>query len=55
MTTIEIRFAEMAQAEGFEAWYETEARWEEWEEQMVTEGFDAEEVREFFNEMALDL
>ena len=48
-------FVEMMVAAGFEAWYETEAMWDEWAEAMIAAGYDVAEVGEFFDGMAEDL
>lgn len=48
-------FAEMAQADGFEAWYESEGAWEEYEARMVAAGLDAEAVADFFEQLAWEL
>ena len=48
-------FAEMMEADGFEAWYDSEGRWEEYEERMVAAGVDADEAARFFGELAWEL
>lgn len=55
MEAIEERFAELAQADGYEAWWDCEGQWERYEEQMITEGLDAEMVHDLFAEMAEEL
>lgn len=55
MEAIEDRFAELAQADGYEAWWDCEGQWELYEEQMIAEGLDADMVAEFFSEMAEEL
>ena len=55
MTLIELIFDEMMVTEGFKAWYETEDRWDDWGQIMLDAGCDADEVEEFFSEMAWDL
>lgn len=52
---IEARFAELMEEVGCEEWWETERYWEAWEEQMVTEGLDEEEVSNFFGELEEDM
>ena len=48
-------FAELLDEEYDCAWYEAEEYWEEMEETLIARGFDADEVHEFFSEMAEDL
>ena len=55
MEAIETRFAELATADGYTDWWESEDAWEHYEEQMVEEGLDAEMVASFFEEMAWDM
>lgn len=55
MEAIEERFAELAQADGYEAWWDCEGQWERYEEQMIAEGLDAEMVHDLFKEMAEEL
>ena len=55
MEAIEERFAELAQADGYEAWWDCEGQWERYEEQMIAEGLDAEMGHELFEEMAEEL
>lgn len=52
---MEIRFAEMMEADGFEAWWACEEKWDEYEAQLLKEGFDKEMVENLFNEMAWDI
>ena len=52
---VEEMFCDLMEAEGFDAWYESEGRWEAWEAYMVEAGLDAEVVGDFFSEMAWDL
>ena len=52
---IQERFAELAEAEGFEAWWECEHRWEAYAEQMIAEGLDAEAVEDFFSNLGEEL
>ena len=49
------RFAEMMEADGFEAWWACEEKWDEYEDQLLKEGFDKEMVEDFFTEMAWDI
>jgi len=55
MERVEMMFEEMMVAEGFEAWYEAEHRWDAWAEAMVAAGCDADEVEDFFSAMTWDL
>lgn len=55
MEAIEERFAELAQADGYEAWWDCEGQWERYEEQMIAEGLDADMVHDLFAEMAEEL
>ena len=55
MERVEMMFEEMMDAEGFEAWYQTEHRWDAWAEAMVAAGCDADEVEDFFSAMVWDL
>ena len=55
MERIEEMFCELCEAEGFGAWWETEGRWEDWADAMVEAGLDADEVSDFFQEMAWEL
>ena len=55
MEAIEARFAELATADGYTEWWESEDAWGRYEEQMVEEGFDAGMVADFFEEMAWDM
>ena len=55
MEAIEDRFAELAQADGYEAWWDCEGQWERYEEQMIAEGLDAEMVHDLFEEMAWEI
>ena len=52
---IEIMFAEMVDALGYDAWYECEEDWEAMADIMVQAGLDEDEVAEFFSEMAWEL
>ena len=52
---VEKMFAELAQSEGFEAWWETEERWEAWAQIMIEAGLDDDVVTDFFSEMAQDI
>jgi len=52
---VEEMFCELMEAEGFEDWFESEGRWEDWEARMVEAGLDADVVEEFFSDMAWDL
>lgn len=52
---VEKMFCDLMEAEGFNAWYESEERWEAWEAYMVEAGLDTEAVGNFFSEMAWDL
>ena len=52
---VEEMFCGLMEAEGFEDWFESEGRWEDWEAQMVKAGLDADVVEEFFSDMAWDL
>ena len=55
MEMVEMMFAEMAGALGYEAWYECEEDWEAMAEIMIQSGMDEEEVTTFFSEMAWEL
>jgi len=50
-----VRFAEMMEADGYNAWYECEEAWEGYKDRMIEEGLDEEAVFNVFNEMAMDL
>lgn len=52
---VEKMFAELAQSEGFEAWWETEERWEAWAQIMIEAGLDDDIVTDFFSAMAQDI
>lgn len=52
---IEMMFAEMATALGYDAWYECEEEWEDMELMLIGLGCDIETVENFFSEMAWDL
>ena len=52
---VEEMFCELMEAEGFEDWFESEGRWEDWEARMIEAGLDADVVGEFFSDMAWDL
>ena len=52
---MDMMFAEMMVALGFQAWWETEGEWEGMEEVMILAGLPQEEVRDYFREMAYEL
>lgn len=55
MFEIDEMFAELCEEMGYATWYEAEEAWEEIEMRMIESGLDAEEVHEFFQQMAWDL
>lgn len=55
MSVVEVMFIEMCEALGYATWYEAEEAWEDMAEIMIEAGMDADEVEEFFDEMAEDL
>lgn len=55
MERVEVAFYELLEAEGFEDWYESEDRWEDWERAMVEAGLVADVVAQFFCELAWEL
>lgn len=56
MELVEMVFAEMSIALGYEAWYESESEWEDMAEVMISMmGLDEEVVTVFFSDMAYDL
>lgn len=55
MERVEERFIELMVADGFEAWWECEDKWDEYEAIIKAEGYNAEVVEEFFYEMGEDL
>ena len=52
---VEKVFVEMCEALDYATWYEAEEAWDDMADIMLQMGLDADEVSEFFEEMAWDL
>ena len=55
MELIEDMFARLMEMEGFEEWWETESRWDDWVEDMIAAWLNEEMVYDFFGELGWDM